>query len=98
MLKQVKYMILVNLFGSFFYIIGNYTLWNRVNFWVLSDVASKWSPFFITTENLSGLTLPSSIFHPIFNYPFWTFWFLLAINMYFLIVIGRSKETKQNPS
>jgi len=93
-------MILVNLFATVLYIFGNLDLWNRVNYWVLVDVASNWSPFFVTSKYLGTSTTPSysSIYNAIINYPFLIFWFLLAINLFFFIQIGRSKETKQNPA
>jgi hypothetical protein len=93
------YMIIVNVLASIFYFFGNLALWDRVNYWVLVDVGSQWSPFFVTSKYLGPPTTPSysSIYNAIINYSFLIFWFLLAINLFFYIQIGRRKETKQNP-
>jgi hypothetical protein len=95
MSKQVVLMILVNVFAGFLFFLGNLDLWNRVNYWVLVNVASQWSPFFVTSKYLGTSTTPSysPIYNAIINYPFLIFWFLLAINLLFLIKIERSKET-----
>jgi hypothetical protein len=89
-------MIIVNVFASVLYIFGNLALWTSVNYWVLVDVGSQWSPFFVTSKYLGPPTTPSysPIYNTIINYPFLIFWFLLAINLFFAIWIGKSKETK----
>ncbi len=99
MLKQAKFMILINVFLGFSFVLGNFALWDRVNYWVLVDVASKWSPFFVSSIYLGPPATPSNpaFYQPLFNYPFLLFWVLFALNLYFIITLGRSKETKQNP-
>ena len=100
MLNQVKYMIIFNGFVGFLYFFANFDLWHRVNYWVLVDVGSEWGPFFVSSKYLGVPTTPS--YSPIYdtqiNSPFLIFFFLLAINLFFIIRIARSKETKQTPS
>ena len=101
MLKHAKVMIWVNVLLGVLYVLFSLDLWITVNQWVKLDVAAEWSP--LTVKPVFDLmpfpthSLPLSVIER-YNVPFILFCVMLAVNLYFLIRLQRSKETKQNPS
>jgi len=96
--RITKYAIVANLLLALAFIYSNYSLWNFVNAEYPFLVASHWSPLGIvaphyqyTEGNISLIQTPFLAF----NFPFWIFWTVLAINLVFIIKLGRNKETKQ---
>jgi choline-glycine betaine transporter len=96
MRKIVKYAIVVNIILALVFVYSNFSLWNFVNAEYPFLVASHWSPlgivaphYLYTDGNISQIQTPFLAF----NYPFWIFWIMLAINLVFIIKFGRERET-----
>ena len=97
--KIVTYAIVINIILALVFVYSNFSLWNFVNAEYPVLVASHWSPFGIVAPhyqyadgNISLIQTPFLAF----NYPFWIFWTMLAINLGFIIKLGRNKEAKQS--
>ena len=91
MSKLVKYAIITNGVLSLLFVFSNLYLWNEVNNWLGGGSGSMWSAFQITLYPLSENWHMVPI-TPVANVPFWLFWVTIAINMYFMIRLQRSKE------
>lgn len=84
MSKQLLFAVLVNLALGLLFIFGNAYVWMIVNRRI---VFSNWLWIQATPpNNMLG-------FEIIPNVPFVVFWLSAVVNLYFLIKIGRSKET-----
>jgi hypothetical protein len=88
--KQFKLMILVNILLSLLFIAFNF-MYNSL---VTGDIRAIWSPLSITFYNVRsfgdvGLAYP--------NFAFYFFLVLMIVNVYFILRLQRSKETKPNP-
>lgn len=96
--KIVKYAIIANIFLALFFGYSNFSLWGLVN----SDhpilINSYWGPFIISAthhylyDDGSLSTVQTTFVYG--NYPFWLFWVAIAVNLCFIIILGRNKETK----
>lgn len=64
-------------------------------------IAGSWSPLsvaYVGKAEVGGTPLATGGLLNSPNYPFWLFFISTAINLYLIIRLQRSKETKQNPS
>ncbi len=97
--KMVQYAITVNIILALAFVYGNFSLWSFVNAEYPLLIASHWSPFLITAPHYyysnGDLSIATTLFLA-FNTPFWIFWIMLAVNLGFIILLGRNKEAKQN--
>lgn len=98
MSMQLKLMILVNALLGLLYVISSYVLWMDINQWSNWNIASDWSPILITPHRIPNVPTVQMPILSLWNIPFILFWVILAVNLYFIIKLQRSKETKQNPS
>ena len=100
MLRQLRTVIIVNLILILFFILVNYGIWNMYNHQGLTY--SWWNPLTIQIDHagtiINGQFIPTcgTTISP--NYIFILFFVSTAANLYFIIKLQRSKETKQNPS
>ena len=98
MLKIAKIAIVVNLTLASLFVYPNFSLWDSVNAEYPYLIVSHWTPFGISAPhyviNNDGTTaIIQSIFF-YFNTPFWIFWVLLIVNLYFVLRI--SKQASHN--
>jgi len=99
MQRIVRYALIINLILACAFVYSNLSLWSFVNAEYPYLVSSHWSPLGIVAPhyqyadgNISLIQTPFLAF----NYPFWIFWIMLAINLGFIIKLGRNKEAKQS--
>ena len=96
MSKQFKLMIMVNALLIFLFLIANYALWNMVNSNThlghtvmnpLNVIESMWGDV-VDGEiyRIDGMGIMP-------NFPFWLFFVAIAVNMYFIFRLQRTKET-----
>ncbi len=98
MLKIAKIAIVVNLILALLFVYSNFFLWNSVNAEYPYLIASHWTPLGISAphyaiNNDGSIAIVQGIFW-YFNTPFWIFWVLLVVNLYFMIRI--SKQVSHN--
>jgi hypothetical protein len=91
-------MILANVLLGAVYLLLSFNLWNIVNNWLNYGVGSEWSPLII---HYAIIKLPQPYpslptVRDQYNSPFILFFITLVVNIYFIIRLGRSKETKTN--
>lgn len=103
MSEQLKLMILVNVVLGLLYVVSDYVLWNIVTgpSWSYYGAVASWSPLYVTPTYPYGITWRPSVptmFEPVpvLNVPFLLFLVMLAANLYFILKIGRSRETGKN--
>jgi hypothetical protein len=95
-------MILVNVLLLVLFVFSSYMLWNKVTEWMTNDAYAIWSPLYITP-----FWVRESYFYiypdgttsrppPQLNTPFILFLVMFALNLLFIIKLGRGKETKQS--
>jgi hypothetical protein len=53
---------------------------------------------FIDVSFLSSIKYPPTLIEPLPNYPLFIFIFTLVVNVFFIVKLRRSRETKQTPS
>jgi hypothetical protein len=97
-MSTLKLMLIINIFLSFLYAYSSLGLWYTVNQWSNWYIASNWSPIFITPRFVPSLPMVQTPIPRLWNSPFILFWVILAVNLYFIIKLQGSKETKPNPS
>ena len=95
MSKLVRNAIIFNVILSLLYAFLSLNLWNSINGRLNDGYGSQWSAWQIGVIPLSNKHIV-----PVFdvNIPFWLFWAMLSVNLYFIIRLQRSKETKQTSS
>ena len=97
MLKLVKYSIVTNIILGLLFIYTNYTIWNAVNGTDTILIISHWGPIGISASHYAYFNGSLSIGQAIFwylNTPFWLFWGLLIVNLFFILKLQRRNETK----
>jgi len=94
----MKLMILVNVVLGFLYVVSDYALWNIVGgtSWRFYGAVASWSPLYVTPTYYPPIQqrpyIPNAMPVPLLNIPFLLFWVMFAVNLYFIIKLGRSKE------
>jgi hypothetical protein len=96
MIKQYKLMIFVNILLGFLFIVLNYVYYYFAN--RFEGLGALWSPLWLTFYNFKAAATIGDFGAQEPNFSFYFFWALLLINVYFIIVLQRGKETKQTPS
>ena len=96
MLRIAKYAIVINIFLSLLFVMSSYFIWTEVNQWSAWNVASKWSPILITAYHIPDTPQVQMPMGPLWNFPFILFWVILVVNLYYIVTLQRSKETKPN--
>jgi hypothetical protein len=95
--KIAKYAIVVNIIIALIFVYSNVALWSLVNAEYPYLVYSHWSPLGISAPhyiiNNEGSIAQLQTVYSYFNSPFWIFWVLLMVNLYFIVKI--SKESKK---
>ncbi len=93
MLGLLKRVILVNAVLSLLFVVSNLYIWSIISWWSTVGIASNWSPIAVSAYFYSGFTDPPTLAtFPMLNLPFMLFWVMLAVNLYFIIILQRSKE------
>jgi hypothetical protein len=95
MLKIVKYEIITNIALSLLYVISSYLIWTDVSQWSKWNTASIWSPLLITAYHIPNTPQVQMPVGPAWNLPFILFWVMLAVNLFFIVKLQKSKQTKQ---
>ena len=81
-------MILIDVLLGLLFAYSCFSLYDHLNMWVdMGYGEAIWSPLVITVD--TGMLIKSEI--P--NTPFILFWVVLAVNLIFLVKLGKSKET-----
>ena len=106
MSEQLKLMILDDVVLGLLYVVSDYVLWSIVSGpgWSYYGAVAIWSPFYVAptypygiiTERPFIATMVQSV--PVLNVPFLLFLVMFAANLYFIVKLGRKKETEQNLS
>lgn len=96
MSRQFAFMVIINVILAGAFLFANYSVWDTVN--QTSYSSTDWGPFHVTVVPKNavdgGVAVPQVAFS-IFNSPFWVFWVAVAVNLYFLYMLQRTKERKQ---
>jgi hypothetical protein len=92
MLKQFKAVIIANGLVSLLFVLSSYSLWNNVNQWNTWNIGSIWSPWLIESYRNPDLPTVQMPVGPEWNVPFMLFWVMLAVNLYFIIKLQRTKS------
>ncbi len=102
MSKQFKLIILVNALLILLFVLSEYQIGSELNSYPNDLRYIRWSPFDIQDSHaytfVNGNLVGIGGHVLMLNFPFWLFFAAIAINMYFIYRLQRSKETKQTPS
>jgi hypothetical protein len=96
MSKQFVLMILANIAIGIAFVFSNCLIWNAVN--QPSYYSTGWGPTnveIVPRPSVNGEPVPQVAFSLI-NYPFWLFWIAMAVNLYFIVRLQRSKDVKSS--
>jgi hypothetical protein len=91
MLKLVKIAIVTNIALSLLFVLSNYFIWTNLNQWTRWNIASIWSPILIEAYRIPDMSTVQMPVGPLWNVPFLLFWIMLAVNLYFILKLQRSK-------
>jgi len=97
MQKQFKLMILANVFLSLLYVYTNYLIWASFSESTAWFHSIHFDPFIIDYYKdyfVNGQMMGYNGKFNLVNYPFWLFFIAIAVNIYFMYRLQRSKETK----
>jgi hypothetical protein len=86
-------MIFVNVLLGFFFVVFNLIYDYFGN---MPSHHALWSPLWLTFYNYRAAAEIGDIGAQEPNFSFYFFWALLLVNVYFIVRLQRSKETKQN--
>jgi hypothetical protein len=102
MSKQFKLIILVNALLILLFVLSEYQIGNELNSYPNDLRYIRWSPFDIQDSHayafVNGNLVGIGAHVLMLNFPFWLFFTAIAINMYFIYRLQKSKDTKQTPS
>jgi hypothetical protein len=100
--KQFKLMIFVNFLLILFFVLAEFGIGNELNSYPNDLRYIRWSPFVIQDVHagafINGNWVAVGATTLTINFPFWLFFVAMAVNLYFMFKLQRSKETKQPPS
>ncbi len=91
MSKQFKAVIIANGLVSLLFVLSSYFIWSNVNQWSRWNIASIWSPILIEAYRVPDLPTVQMPVGPEWNFPFMLFWVMLAVNLYFILKLQRTK-------
>jgi hypothetical protein len=93
LLKQLRIIIATNILLVLVYIWGNYIIWAEFSSYPTSERFVVYNAFSIidSIAGTNGITV-------ITNFPFWLFFVAIAVNVYFIVRLQKSKfDTKSSP-
>ena len=91
MSTDLKIMILANIILSLLFVALNFAFGYFAN---LPSIHAQWNPLWLTYYNFDYLAqMGGEIVAPIPNFSFYFFWISIAVNLYFIIKLGRNKES-----
>ena len=90
---QLKIVIFVNVLLSLLFVVSNCSIWVEVKQWSLWNIASVWSPIYITPYRIPNTPQVQMPILPLWNIPFALFWVAMAVNLYFVVRLLRTKKT-----
>ena len=99
--RILKYAIVTNILLALLFVYSNFSLWSLVNAEYPFLIASHWSSLGINAQHYAinadgSIEVVQGIFS-YFNSPFWIFWVLLIVNLYFILKLNTEvKELSQN--
>ena len=97
MQRIAKIALVVNAIVALLFAYSNFSLWSLVNTEYPYLVASHWSPLGISAPhyiiNDSSISIVQTLYL-YFNTPFWIFWVLLVVDMFFIVILTK-KPSKQ---
>jgi hypothetical protein len=105
MLRKLLPVIVVNALLIILFIISNFVIWNSVNGSYVKYtngavngyfVVSHWNPISIIythAQYTNGEFLTASGEFLLLNFPFWLFFVAIAVNLYFIAKLAKSKVT-----
>ena len=99
MLKIAKTAIICNIILVLIFVYTNFSLWELVNAEYPYMIASHWSPLGISAPHYiisDGSFSIVQTAYMYFNTPFWIFWVLLIVNLYFIVKIGKEAKSQTN--
>ena len=93
--------VIVNVVLVLLFVVANYGIWTMVNSNNHLDYTTM-NPINVI-ESMWGDVVDGKIYRIdgmgiLPNFPFWIFFIAIAVNLYFIYRLQRSKETKQTPS
>ncbi len=95
MLKIAEYAIITNILLALLFLYSNFTLWDLVNGNSTTLlITSHWNPLKVTAMHHSYVNGIFSTAQTVFSYdntPFWIFFILLAVNLFFLLKLSKDK-------
>jgi choline-glycine betaine transporter len=95
MRNTAKYAIVINILLALIFVYSNFSLWSLVNGEYPYLIASHWSPLGIVAPHYVLIDGSVSIVQTVYlywNIPFWIFWVLMIVNVYFILRIGKELE------
>ena len=95
MSKQFKLIILANVMLALLYVVSSYIIYVDINQWSKWNIASIWTPILVTPYHIPNTPQVQMPVGSAWNLPFMLFWVILAVNLYFIIKLQKSKETQQ---
>ena len=97
MQRIAKIALVVNAIVALLFAYSNFSLWSLVNTEYPYLIASHWSPLGISAPhyiiNDSSISIVQTLYL-YFNTPFWIFWVLLVVDMFFIVILTK-KPGKQ---
>ena len=97
MQRIAKIALVVNAIVALLFAYSNFSLWSLVNTEYPYLIASHWSPLGISAPhyiiNDSSISIVQTLYL-YFNTPFWIFWVLLAVDLFFIVILAK-KPSKQ---
>jgi len=97
---MAKYAIAVNLLLALVFVYSNFSIWDLVNAEYPYLIASHWSPLGISAPHYvitdGSIAIVQTVFL-YFNTPFWIFWVLLAVNLFFILMISKEAMKHRQP-
>ncbi len=91
-------MLSVNAVLGLSYVISSYWIWAEVDKWSKWNIASIWTPISIIPYRIPNTAQVQMPILPLWNFPFMLFCVILAVNLYFILRLQKTKQTKQTPS
>jgi hypothetical protein len=88
--RLIKHAFLANIVLSLSFLIANYFIWGLFdNGRFMRDM----NPLTITMDTVEAVPMPPLVF---LNFPFWLFWLLIAVNLFFIIKLLRNEKAGYN--
>ena len=84
--------ILTNVLLCLSFIGSSLSIWIQINRWSEMNIATIWDPIFITPYRIPNTPQVQMPVFPLLNAPFILFWLGLAVNLYFIVALQRSRE------